>query len=84
MPLAARKDMNWKGTAGGLSRRQEEAVAIEKRKERINLKAATRSGMTKMQIGGQRAAFVTYSLSIYKYSSISIYTHFVKLRSDQR
>lgn len=76
MPLAARKDMNWKGTAGGLSRRQEEAVAIEKRKERINLKAATRSGMTKMQIGGQRAAFVTYSFSIY--------THFVKLRSDQR
>lgn len=35
MPLAARKDMNWKGTAGGLSRSQEEAIATEKRKERI-------------------------------------------------
>lgn len=50
--------MNWKGTAGGLSRRQEEVVAIGKRKERINLKATTRSGISKMQIGGQRAAFV--------------------------
>ena len=35
MPLAARKDMNWKGTAGGLSRSQEEAIATEKKKERV-------------------------------------------------
>lgn len=77
MPLAARKDKNWKATAGGLSRRQEEAVAIGKRKERINLKAATRSAISKMQIGGQRAAFVIL---------FTLFTsnHFVKLRSDQR
>ena len=76
MPLAAGKDMHWKGTGGGLSKRQEEAVAIERSKERMNLKAAIWSGMSKMQIGRQRAVPVTYSFSVS--------THFAKLRSDQR
>lgn len=34
MPLAARKGINCKGRVGGLIRRQEEAVAIEKSKEK--------------------------------------------------
>lgn len=56
-------------TGGGSSNRKE-------RKGRMKLKVATRSEMSKIQIGGWKAALITHSFSV----SIP----FVKLGSDHR